>query len=514
MKVYINYKYHDFDSGYNSHNPSNNGWKKQNQDAFKFSSIGGIRVFVKRFEKDASNIPGYQFLVKVKNKKYSSLPMIYDIVNQIEDSKTVIYLFQEVIEGNTFEEIMHNDVLSFNPKKFLKNIYDALLTIKNNGYWYSDFVEKNIFVAKNGDFYLIDLDSVVPLSILPNEDNSQISQVNKNYKIAISTYWYRDTFNYPFSYIAKNLKGDTINFLELLIFIAQIKYYIDNISYCDFLDVKTRKAIPQYLLDKDNALTYACFKSSFLETSNHQQIPSYELLDNYLNKVLFSKNETIRIDFNNRKIIQPTQSPTTNNVNASKESLADKIKKENEEKIRQEKIKREQIDKLIKAITVNIDVKNYNAAEKNIYHILQIEPNNYTVKTLQQTIRVEKQNEEKRKQQEAETKRRKIVELNNKKGNWFVALLAHIFGCGLYYVDKSINRKWIYPTSLFYAIFVLIMVANQNEPFSEYYGGFSDFGIITFLLALFFTYFIGSIDVLITNYSRNEKIDKEIKALQ
>lgn len=303
MFVLINNQKYSFKSGYNTHKPSENGWKKQNQDAFKMCKFGEYQVFVKRFEKETQNIPGYQFLVKTKGRRLPSLPMIYDVVTISENGKNVTYLFQEALQGNTLEEVMHQNTFKFNALHFAKNLYDALQSITNEGFWYTDFVEKNIFVANNGQCYLIDLDSVVPLSILPNEDSPLISQVNKNYKIAVSTYWYRDTFNYPFTYIKHNLRGDTINYLELFVFIAQIRYYIDNNCSVNFTEAKTRKAIPEYLLNLDNAKTYDVFKSCFLDSSNVQNILSYDKLEEYIKEVLFPENKTYEIDFHNSRLL-------------------------------------------------------------------------------------------------------------------------------------------------------------------------------------------------------------------
>lgn len=312
MKVLINSQNYTFTPGYNPHKPSDNGWMKQNQDAFKMCRFGEYQVFVKRFEKETQNIPGYQFLNKTKGRRLKSLPMTYDLVTVNENGKNVTYLFQEVLQGNTLEEVMHESTFSFNALQFARNLYDALQSITNEGFWYTDFVEKNIFVANNGHCYLIDLDSVVLLSVLPNEDSPLISQVNKNYKIAVSTYWYRDTFHYPFTYIKNNLKGDTINYLELFVFIAQVKYYIDSDCSVNFVEAKTRKAIPSYLLDLNSPKTYDIFKYCFINSSSVQNILPYYKLESYIKEVLFPDNETYEIDFHNSRLLSGGTIPKPN----------------------------------------------------------------------------------------------------------------------------------------------------------------------------------------------------------
>lgn len=299
MKVSINNRLCDFIPRYNPKSPKDNGWEKQNQDAFKVCKINKIDIFVKRFEKKVKYIPGYPFLVKTKNQKLPFLPMTHDLITTNEDGKEVTYLFQEVIKGKTLEAVMRHGVFSVNPHRFMRNIYSALFSIVKEGFWYTDFVEKNIFVGDDGNCYLIDLDSVAPLSILPNQDCFELSQINKNYKIVVSTYFYRDTFNYQFPSIAKNLRGDTINFLELFVFMAQLSYYLDKHFAIDFLCESTRKSIPSYLLAKNKTLTEAVFKSCFIQTKNgiHQQILKIELLNNFIQNELFKEKEMINFKF-------------------------------------------------------------------------------------------------------------------------------------------------------------------------------------------------------------------------
>jgi len=46
----------------------------------------------------------------------------------------------------------------------------ALQAIHKRGFWYADFIEKNIFCDKSGRFFLIDLDSTQPESSVPDTD--------------------------------------------------------------------------------------------------------------------------------------------------------------------------------------------------------------------------------------------------------------------------------------------------------------------------------------------------------
>ena len=402
MKVNINGEITDFDSDYNPHKPSSNGWKKQNIDAFKILNINGIKVFVKRFEKDKTAIPGYQYIIMTKNKKLSNLPIIYDFVTTTENNKSVSYLFQEFLEGYTLEEIIHNHIFNFNPSKFTRNLYSALESISKNGFWFSDFVEKNIFITNNGDYYLIDLDSVVPLSIMPCEDTPILSSVNKNYKIAVFNYFYKETFKYPFTYIRQNLRGNTINFLELFVLVAQFKYYLDKKLQPNFFDVNTRKAIPQYLLDKNNALTYAIFKSCFENTSNHQQVLSLPLLESYLKTVLFENHSLIKIDFNNKKVISgySKTKTTIKNISDSQISIQNQVDE-----------KKEKINKLIIAINKNLDRNQLDAAGRNIKKLSEIDNYNADIKRFNNILY------NKEKKQREEEKLKKIEDAKNELTN-------------------------------------------------------------------------------------------------
>lgn len=304
MKVFINNQRYDFESDYDLMRPSNNGWSKQNQDAFKITKIGDTMVFVKRFDKSANKIVGCNFLRQVQNAKIPFLPMIYDLVSVQENGREVTYLFQETLNGNTFEEYITNgQKITLNPYRLMENLYHAFKSILKKGFWYTDFVPKNIFVGQDGNFYLIDLDSVAPLNILPNADCAELSNVDRRYKIAVSKYVYRDILKYNYATIRDNLTGDTINFLELFIFLGQCHYFLSKGYASNFLDPKTLNAVPQYLFDKNTNYTQAIFKSCFSCDNNtiHQQILNLNLINHYLKTTLFTDIESICMDFSNKQ---------------------------------------------------------------------------------------------------------------------------------------------------------------------------------------------------------------------
>jgi len=324
MKINIADQWSEYTPDYNPFKPSDNGWQKQNQDAFKITNINGVKVFIKRFEKGENSIPGYNFLINKKNVKFSNLPTIYDFVTITENNKSVSYLFQQFLEGRTLAEVLKQEKFIFNPIKFVEQIYSALDDISKSGHWYSDFVEKNIFITAEGNYYLIDLDSVIILPILPCEDSPLLSSVSRDYKIAVFTYWYRDTLNYSFDYIRTNLRGDVVNILELFVWITQVKFYLETSNELNFFDSNLRKAVPKYLLKQEPELINEIFKYCFDNESNQQQKLPIDKLTRYIQNSLFpnvnevtlylkNKLNTKRIEvLNNQELLVDNQDDSIN----------------------------------------------------------------------------------------------------------------------------------------------------------------------------------------------------------
>lgn len=383
MKVKIEDKIFDFDPQFNPHKPSENGWKKQNTDSFKFIEFDKKKIFVKRMDKESQFISGYQFLVKIKNIKFNGLPKIYDLVSQIEGKNRVYYLFQEAISGDTMENIIENGVLTLNPQKFAIQIYGALKVISDNGFWFTDFIEKNIFIGNDGNYYLIDLDSVASINVLPNSDHHFIASINKNFKIAVSTYWYRDTFKYDWDYIRYNLKGNTINFLELFIYVGQLSYYIKNISRCDFFSSDTRKAIPNYLLGINKNLTTAVFKNCFDNSNNQQHILKEEVFRTYIKHQLFKENRSLKIDFIKKKIITNNFSLNTNLDLEEEEEKQQKIRKQKEEEEKEKKrIANQTVKTLISEAQRKYSEDNLIVAKNILKEVFHISPMNASARSL------------------------------------------------------------------------------------------------------------------------------------
>lgn len=73
----------------------------------------------------------------------------------------------------------------------------------------------------------------------------------------------------------------------------------------------------------------------------------------------------------------------------------------------------------------------------------------------------------------------------------FKIILIHLFfGFGFYYVDKKVQRKFIYPISGFYALLDILLASANVKPFKT-----DEFGLSTFILSVVICYLIGYIDV-------------------
>lgn len=73
----------------------------------------------------------------------------------------------------------------------------------------------------------------------------------------------------------------------------------------------------------------------------------------------------------------------------------------------------------------------------------------------------------------------------------FKIIFIHLFfGFGFYYVDKMVQRKFIYPIAGFYALIDLLLANANVKPFET-----EEFGLTTFIISLAICYLIGYIDV-------------------
>lgn len=271
-------------------------WKVSAGDYFKFPvPIGPVNCFVKRFAKQSKEISGYNFLQAIKGKKLPGLPEVYDLVHITEEGKEVIYLFTEYLPGNTIDHLQREG-FSFLPVKLASELFTALQSIHTNGYWFPDFDPKNFFRSTSGDFYIIDLDSVYPLSAQP----SPAMHGSKDYWGPVYDY-YRKYAGFNNDDV-KKIKGDVFNNLNLIYLCGLYSSFLDGPA--EDLTAPSIFQLNDYLPRQhklfSSTMLYCCNKDS--QGNFNQRTLSYNILHNLIGTVLFP-------DFKERTISNLPKTP-------------------------------------------------------------------------------------------------------------------------------------------------------------------------------------------------------------
>lgn len=200
------------------------GWKSSSGDPFKFPVWikanppfeGEYPCFIKRFEKkDPASIPGWELLVKLEHKFEPSLARVHDIASVEEKGKRIYYVVYEYMEGKTLENLITGNT-PVDLTKLTNDLFAAFDTLRKYGYWFPDFVEKNIFSQKGG-FVLMDLDSAQPFSRLPHDD----MDVSKDYWALVFDY-YKKVLGYADLKVT-DLSGLSFNYLQVIFLILRLK---------------------------------------------------------------------------------------------------------------------------------------------------------------------------------------------------------------------------------------------------------------------------------------------------
>lgn len=239
----------EFQSDYS---PYASNWQVKNRDAFSFQVFNGTKCFVKRFTVKPS---GWALLKTIRRRAIAHCPKVYDIVTTDEGGKTIYYYFSECLSGQTMAEALQAGIF-VSIDKLLQDISIALHALQEQGYWFSDLNEENIFIGKDGKYYLIDLDSCWKKTIKPSPNEHAIGGLpGKSQEFAkYVSHFYKDILlekNYQFD----SLSGTNLNYLQLLAIATKLNYYYTrkktqtNFTYIS----KNFKNIPlhQYLLNKN-----------------------------------------------------------------------------------------------------------------------------------------------------------------------------------------------------------------------------------------------------------------------
>lgn len=208
--------------------PEKVDWK-QKRDEFAIVQIAEHRCFVKRYKNNAPSAWG--LMVTLKNKKIDNIATIYDAIQIREGGKNTYYLISECIQGDTLKAFILNGDIP-NPAHVFTHIHKALAGLHENGYWFSDFNEENIFVVSGlmKKFYLIDTDSCwseqISPSHVPNEKGGLPGASQNIGKFVLDYY---KTYLPSLNIINYNqLSGTNLNYLQLLVLMSKLRTYKNN----------------------------------------------------------------------------------------------------------------------------------------------------------------------------------------------------------------------------------------------------------------------------------------------
>jgi hypothetical protein len=258
MKVVIKEREFEYQSDYP------NDWYYSAGDYFKFPvEIGKNKCFVKRFEKKSpESVSGWLFMNALKGKYEKNLPRLHDIVTVSEKNKDVQYIFYDFIEGTTLDKIP-TPPSEINLQKLTDDIFNALNAVHKYNFWFADFCEKNIFCKNNGQFFLVDLDSVQPNSIAPNND----IYGSKDYWVVVYKF-YNDILGMEDLKLS-DIDGKLLNKLQVIFLILNIKLAGVK-SQLNYSTGKDFDHLPTYLENIDPAfgvLFEKVFKNQDLDSA-------------------------------------------------------------------------------------------------------------------------------------------------------------------------------------------------------------------------------------------------------
>lgn len=90
-------------------------------------------------------------------------------------------------------------------------------------------------------------------------------------------------------------------------------------------------------------------------------------------------------------------------------------------------------------------------------------------------------------------------EMDNSK-KWKILIVVHLFlfASGLYYINKSLKRSWVYSALSFYAWIAYINVFVIVFPELERFNNHSLFGALTIIVSWAIAYLVGGLDAYFT----------------
>lgn len=236
MKVAISQRQFEYQPDYPD------GWKFSAGDPFKFPvQIGDYTCFVKRIEQKSSiDITGWDLMVSMTGKYEKNLARIYDIKNVQEDDKEIYYVFYEWLDGGTLDKKVNQK--NINLAHLSEDLFNAIRSLQNYGYWFADFTEKNIFCQKDGSFVLVDLDSAQPLTQLPNNE----MYGSKDYWVLVFKF-FKEVLNKKDIRLS-DLNGATLNYLQIPFLVLRFKQLLSGIE-TDYNSTEVFNQLPAQLIE-------------------------------------------------------------------------------------------------------------------------------------------------------------------------------------------------------------------------------------------------------------------------
>lgn len=228
MEVIINNIRHNWKSNFlvEVNEPNQKKWSKKRADYFCTDVIGGTKCFIKRSE---NGFDGTSIFKELVGKNADGIPKTYGIGEAVENSRKVIYLVTEFIEGDTLDVFL-NSGEKVNSKTFSMNLINSVNYIHSLGYWHSDINGDNVFVSKSGKVYLIDIDSCVENEVSPvhdpNKEGGLTTLSNQIGSYALK--YYKKHLSKPSTFDYSSIPGVNLNYLQVIFLTYQLKYFQDQ----------------------------------------------------------------------------------------------------------------------------------------------------------------------------------------------------------------------------------------------------------------------------------------------
>jgi hypothetical protein len=213
MKVTIRERSYEYRSDYPD------GWGFSSGDCFKFPVRIGLELcFVKRFEKETSQVEGWELLTRLKGRYAGNTPRIHDMATVTENGRTVHYVFYQYVEGDTLDRVRAAGK-QVDLSRLTNDLVAGLRVIHEHGFWFTDFTDKNIFCAKGGGFLLLDLDSAQPATKRPTD----AMYGDREYWSLVFDFYTREMQRPHFR--AADLRGATLDYLQVPFLILRLRLY-------------------------------------------------------------------------------------------------------------------------------------------------------------------------------------------------------------------------------------------------------------------------------------------------